>query len=43
MDFQADSIQGVLFLAPGQRQEDALKLWGELFPNDSPDGFQLRP
>jgi hypothetical protein len=40
MDFQADSIQGVLFLAPGQRQEDALKLWGELFPNDSPDGFQ---
>lgn len=40
MEFQADSIQGVLFFVPGQPQGDALKLWGELFPGDSPDGFQ---
>lgn len=40
MNFQADSIHGVLFPVPGQHQDDALKLWGSVFPNDSPDGFQ---
>lgn len=40
MDFAADSIQGVLFLSPSQHQDDALKLWDILFPNDPPDGFQ---
>ncbi len=40
MDLQADSVQGVLFLTPGQQQDDALKLWEHLFPGDSPDGFQ---
>jgi hypothetical protein len=40
MDLQADSVQGVLFLTPGQPQVDALKLWDRLFPGDSPDGFQ---
>jgi hypothetical protein len=40
MDLQADSVQGVLFLIPGQQQEDALKLWAHLFKDDGPDGFQ---
>lgn len=40
MDFQANSIKGALFFVPGQPQGDALKLWGELFPGDSPDGFR---
>ncbi|MGQ2940285.1 hypothetical protein [Blastomonas fulva] len=40
MEFQADSIQGVLFLMPNQQQGDALQLWGNLFPSDSPDEFQ---
>ncbi|KGB51732.1 hypothetical protein FG91_04096 [Sphingopyxis sp. LC81] len=40
MKFEADSIQGVLFVATGQHQEDALQLWGSLFPDDAPDGFQ---
>ncbi len=40
MDLQADNVQGVLFLTPGQAQDDAIKLWESLFPGDSPDAFQ---
>jgi hypothetical protein len=39
MSFQADSIQGVIFVTPGSSQEDALKLWDHVFPGDTPDGF----
>jgi len=40
MNLQADSVHGVLFVAPGQQQDEALKLWDFLFPGHSPDGFQ---
>jgi hypothetical protein len=40
MNLDADGIQGVLFLPPGQHQDDAIQVWGQLFPNDNPDGFQ---
>lgn len=40
MDWQADSIQGVIFVAPGEAQQDAISLWGTVFDGDSPDGFQ---
>jgi hypothetical protein len=40
MDWQADSIQGVIFVAPGEAQEDAISLWGTVFGGESPDGFQ---
>ena len=40
MILNADSIQGVLFTVQGTDQDDALKLWEMLFPNDQPDGFQ---
>ncbi|WP_156963692.1 hypothetical protein [Muricoccus aerilatus] len=40
MDLQADSVQAVAFMAPGQQQRTALQLWEALFPGDAPDSFQ---
>lgn len=39
MNLKADSVQAVLFVAPGANQEDASKLWGHIFPGDTPDGY----
>lgn len=40
MDLKADSVQGVLFLTPGQQQVSAHQLWERVIPGDSPDNFQ---
>lgn len=40
MDWQADSIQGVIFTAPGEAQADAISLWAKLFSGETPEGFQ---
>lgn len=40
MDFQADSVQGVIFVAQGQQQGDAQDIWEQVFAGDRPDGYQ---
>tara|TARA_R110000824_G_scaffold19504_2_gene75407 strand:+ start:7340 stop:8074 length:735 start_codon:yes stop_codon:yes gene_type:complete len=40
MNWKADTVLGVLFTPPGQKQPSSLELWSELFPNDTPDQFQ---
>lgn len=39
MPLEADAIQGVLFLSPGQQQADAQEIWSNLFPSQGPDSF----
>jgi len=40
MEFNAESVQGVIFLNPTVKQDDALGLWSLIFPGETPDGFQ---
>ena len=40
MKLKADTVQGVVFTNPRATQIDAMALWAQLFPGDTPDGFQ---
>lgn len=40
MAFSADAVQGVCFIEPSSRPDDALRMWSAVFPNGGPEGFQ---
>lgn len=40
MALEADTVQSVVFVEASQPQDDALRLWQAIFPDDSPDGYQ---
>ncbi|MEG8054680.1 hypothetical protein QP185_18325 [Sphingomonas aerolata] len=43
MQWQADNIQAVVFTAPFGPAREASAIWADLFPGDTPDGYQRNP
>ncbi|BCA60960.1 hypothetical protein HMP09_0194 [Sphingomonas sp. HMP9] len=43
MQWQADTIQAVVFTAPFGSAREASAVWADLFPGDTPDGYQRNP
>lgn len=40
MPFSADAVQGICFIEPSSRPNDAMATWQTIFAGASPDGFQ---
>ncbi|WP_156347311.1 MULTISPECIES: hypothetical protein [unclassified Sphingomonas] len=43
MQWQADTIQAIVYYLPNDPTYGAAEIWGQLFPGDSPDAFQRNP